>query len=738
MLLLLLARGGGKGDLAVVIELPLERRGSFSVRVTRMRERRRPRLDALEPEARASTRFEHFLIARETHFLAIPARSYVVVLEGVMESSDGQIREAVLDDRDVRVERERTARVLFDLRPRECLLEVHLLRGGRSARDGRVALGGDPTSLRLAREGMARLSLGTGRFKILAGGEGRAVEQEIEVESFEPRSLEIDLDDPALQVFAHCEAAVEPFLRGDLSVAAQALEREGLREQADLLAARFHRHQGATDTAASRFEAAGRLIEAAELRAEAGEMAQAADLYERGGDPGRAAELYTAAGDLLRAGRAHEEAGDLPAAIAAYREAGETPRLIDVLEKAGQLFEAGQLALQRGETSRAVRSLQQVGARDAHYCEACRILADVFQGQGRPELAIQKADEAMTFARPDETSPETFLWYGDLLDKAGRSKRALQVFEELREHSPEQPELDTRIESLRKSLSAKGHSTAPTLLVPTAFGEDSRYEILEEIGCGGMGVVFRARDRRLGREVALKRLPDPIKDHPRAVELFLREARAAAALNHPNIVTLHDVDQENGTYFITMELLKGNTLAQVLKTRGRIGALDVCRLGQQIAAGLGYAHERRIVHRDIKTANLFLTRSRVVKVMDFGLAKSLEEVRRATTVVGGTPYYMAPEQASGSHVDHRADLYAFGITLFELLTGHRPFEEGDIAFHHRHTPAPDPRIHGVEMPETLAGLILRLLAKQPEERSQSADQVGQQLQAVATQLTRRA
>jgi len=737
MLLLLLIRGGGKGDLAVVVELPPARRGTFSVRVGRMRERRRPRLDALEPENRASTRFEHFLIARETHFQAIPARSYVVVLEGVVENREGQAREAVLDDRDVRVEKGRTARVIFDLRPRECLLEVHLLRGGRPARDGRVALGGDPTSLRLAREGLARLSLGTGHFKILAGGEGRAVEQEIEIQDFERRSLAIDLDDPTLQVFAHCQAAVEPFLRGDLSVAAQILEREGLTEQADLLAARFHRRRGATDTAACRFEAAGRLIEAAELRAQDGDAAHAAELFERGGDPARAAEMYEAAGDLLRAGHAHEEAGDLTSAIAAYRSAGETPRLLDVLEKAGELYEAGQLALQRGETPRAVRSLQQVDARDPHYCEACRILADLFQKQGKPELAVQKADEAMTFQRPDETSPQTFLWYGDLLDKAGRSARALQVFEELRERSPEQPDVDTRIESLRKSISAKGRSTAPTLAVPSAFGADSRYEILEEIGCGGMGVVFRARDRRLGREVALKRLPDSIKDHPRAVELFLREARAAAALNHPNIVTLHDVDQENGSYFITMELLQGSTLAQVLKARGRVGPLDTCRLGQQIATGLGYAHERRIIHRDIKTANLFFTHDKIVKVMDFGLAKSLEEVRRATTVVGGTPYYMAPEQASGDNVDHRTDLYAFGVTLFELLTGHRPFEEGDIAFHHRHTPAPDPRIHGVGMPEALAELVVHLLAKKPEDRIQSADQAGQQLHAVAGQLTRK-
>ena len=153
-------------------------------------------------------------------------------------------------------------------------------------------------------------------------------------------------------------------------------------------------------------------------------------------------------------------------------------------------------------------------------------------------------------------------------------------------------------------------------------------------------------------------------------------------------------------------------------------------LGVQVAAGLHYAHERRIVHRDIKTANLFFTREKVVKIMDFGLAKTIEEVRRASTVIGGTPYYMAPEQAAGEAVDPRTDLYAFGVTLFELVTGRRPFESGDVTYQHRHTPAPDPRSLGAEMPEALAELILQLMAKQPADRPPNAEQVGQRLRAL--------
>jgi serine/threonine-protein kinase len=136
------------------------------------------------------------------------------------------------------------------------------------------------------------------------------------------------------------------------------------------------------------------------------------------------------------------------------------------------------------------------------------------------------------------------------------------------------------------------------------------------------------------------------------------------------------------------------------------------------------------VHRDIKTANLFFTRDRVVKIMDFGLAKTIEEVRRSSTMIGGTPYYMAPEQAAGEAVDHRTDLYAFGVTMFRLVTGSLPFVEGDLAYHHRHTPAPDARELDSSIPEAMALLLAKLLAKHPDERCQSAAEVAAALQTL--------
>ena len=181
-----------------------------------------------------------------------------------------------------------------------------------------------------------------------------------------------------------------------------------------------------------------------------------------------------------------------------------------------------------------------------------------------------------------------------------------------------------------------------------------------------------------------------------------------------------------------MELLHGHTLAQILSHEGPLSAQNAAWVGLQVATGLAYAHERRIIHRDIKPSNLFVTRDRSVKIMDFGLAMVIEEVRRAVTIVGGTPFYMAPEQAVGEPVDARTDLYALGVTLFQTVTDTLPFEDGDVAYHHRNTPPPDPRSRA-DVPDVLAELILEMLEKQPADRPESADVVARRLYPLAQQ-----
>lgn len=378
----------------------------------------------------------------------------------------------------------------------------------------------------------------------------------------------------------------------------------------------------------------------------------------------------------------------------------------------GQHAEAAAAFEAAGERLEAARSHVAAGARE----RALALLEPLFAGSAAEEAPL-----------------DTLEWYAALLEEEGCFGPALAVLETVRSRELGRPHVSSRIEALRKRASAERALAAPGS-PPAPFGSDGRYEILEQVGAGGMGVVFRARDTRLDRIVALKRLPESLRDHPRAVELFLREARSAARLNHPNLVTIHDVDQEDGRYFITMEFLEGQPLAVLLRQRGRFRPRTVQRLGLQAAAGLQYAHENRIVHRDVKTSNLFLTRDRTLKIMDFGLAKVLEEVRRASTIVGGTPYYMAPEQSLGLAVDGRADLYALGVTFFELLTGSLPFTTGDVAYHHRHTPPPDPRERAPGLPERFARLVLEMLAKEPEARPASAGVVTARLRELDSVL----
>ena len=210
------------------------------------------------------------------------------------------------------------------------------------------------------------------------------------------------------------------------------------------------------------------------------------------------------------------------------------------------------------------------------------------------------------------------------------------------------------------------------------------------LGRGGMGIVYKADDTVLDRTVALKVLPESLKENPQALKNFLREAKSAAKLNHPNIVTVYDAGEQDGVYYIAMEYVDGNTLKDIIKRRGKIAPRGIVHVVSQMCEALAYAHEKKIVHRDVKTANTMWTKDRKAKIMDFGLAKVIEEVRNHTTVVSGTPFYMSPEQTLGKNVDQRSDLYSLGVSVFEMATGTLPFTEGNLPYHHVHTPPPRP------------------------------------------------
>ena len=273
----------------------------------------------------------------------------------------------------------------------------------------------------------------------------------------------------------------------------------------------------------------------------------------------------------------------------------------------------------------------------------------------------------------------------------------------------------------------------------------SHYQILRTLGVGGMGEVYLAEDMKLGRQVALKVLARDSAGDPDRRARFEREARAVAALNHPGIVTIHSVEEDQGVLFLTMELVDGRTLSECIPQGGM--ALDqLLKIGIPLTDAVGTAHHRGITHRDLKPANVMVGHDGRVKVLDFGLAKQqLQESFQSETALAptahataagkilGTVAYMSPEQAEGKPVDPRSDIFSLGVVLFEMATGQRPFK-GDsnvsvLSAVLKDTPPLVTELRS-DLPRDLGRIVKRCLAKDQEERYQSAKDLRNDLKAL--------
>src|SRR5215470_292169 len=275
------------------------------------------------------------------------------------------------------------------------------------------------------------------------------------------------------------------------------------------------------------------------------------------------------------------------------------------------------------------------------------------------------------------------------------------------------------------------------------------YQIVERLGSGGMGIVYKAQDTRLDRFVALKFLPDDLATHPEALARFRREAKAASALNHPNICAIYDIGDEDGRPFIVMELLEGEPLSERIASRP-LENEEILAFAIQMADAIEAAHAAGIIHRDIKPSNIIVTQLGHVKVLDFGLAKvappELQNADRMLhaptishfdlTITGATPgtiAYMSPEQVRGEELDARTDLFSFGVVLYEMATRRNPFERktpgATFAAILQDNPEP-PRRPNPQLPAELDRILIKILDKDPLRRYQHASEIREELKKV--------
>ena len=264
-----------------------------------------------------------------------------------------------------------------------------------------------------------------------------------------------------------------------------------------------------------------------------------------------------------------------------------------------------------------------------------------------------------------------------------------------------------------------------------------KYEVKGVLGVGGMGVVLRAHDASIERDVAIKVLPVEFSSDVVALNRFLAEAKSSGKLNHPNVVTIYEVAQHESTHFLVMEMVASGSAESLLKKNGPFTVNEATRITMETCAGLAAAHKESFVHRDIKPANLLLTESLSVKVSDFGLAKRTQGNNLQMTQEGqmvGTPYFMSPEQCESKTVDERSDIYSLGATYYSLLTGKFPYAESasvvQVMFAHFHKPPPDPRHILPQIPAECANVIQKAMAKNPAQRYQSANEMKADLENI--------
>jgi tetratricopeptide (TPR) repeat protein len=512
----------------------------------------------------------------------------------------------------------------------------------------------------------------------------------------------------------------------DLKKAAELLYKAGDKHRSAEVLAQYHQNEGRPLEAAKFLELSENYLAAADIWAGQSQFEKAAELYFKGGDSRTAAAMYVAAGKSDRAVKVLEQVGDMETAARIIEESGDQMSLAAMYERQRKLYEAAVIYHDNGHADLALPLLQKISPDHPGFGDACYRLGVIFMEKKMYDKALESL-QAMAGRIP--LAPNTLDYYyllGLALEQSNHAGYAAQVYQQIAAMNYNFKDVVIRLNALVQKLQKQHAATAPGQAIA------HRYKLIKEIGRGGMGIVFLAEDTKLGRKVAYKVLPEEFKTNAEMVNSFKSEFMNLAKLNHPYIVSLIDAGEESGAYYIIMEYVEGKNFKELMGPNKRLPLAAATMVFSQLCQALEYAHGMQIIHRDIKPANVMWIQSHsIIKVMDFGLAKVMDKMREGRTVVAGTPFYMSPEQTLGRNVDHRSDIYSMGVTMYELMTGSVPFKDGDIGYAHMHTPPEPPSRRNPQITPELEKIVLKCLAKDVNQRYQSARQINDELLLVS-------
>ena len=501
----------------------------------------------------------------------------------------------------------------------------------------------------------------------------------------------LDEASEVLRAVGRSREAIDLLLEEDRSgEAVEIATQEQIWEVAGPLLEELQRWGEASDV----YELNGQFEAAARCAERAGEFTRAAELFATSGNP-KAHALSLARGGRLQQALIELHRHDmLPAAIELLTSTpGPIPDIPDVV------LDIVQLLLEQKNSSLAISILQRavvgIALTDLRLQPALALAQLLFKAQSHLQ-ALEQLDRILAFDYAYKPAHEL--------------KR--KIVQELPAQTVSTPDSEP------STPLAIDEPAVERLVEPV--GVEQRYEIVTELGRGGMGVVFHARDTRLERDVAIKVLRTSSNREAGRLE---REAKAAALLNHPGIITIHDFAEGFDGFFIVMEFARGQGLDKVLRENPERVQAHLVRIMHDLADAVGYAHRNEVIHRDLKPANVLLTEDNQVKILDFGIAERLEWVRRDGAAVCGTPFYMAPEQIRGEVPSLTSDIYSLGATFYHLATGRPPFARGNVIDAHLHRQPQDPAEVVPSLSPQVCSVILKCLRKDQSDRYQSATEI---------------